>query len=176
MSYLKRGKGKKTCDVTKYDFFSHYRRNVKLQKLERKAYSAFLKDLFSTYSELIVREALELKLGKLGKIRIQSRQLHPVNKDGKLAKSLQVDWMKTWGYWEVEYPGKTRQEITEIKNKPVLYFENEHTNGEFYRHIWDNSTAIVKYKRFYKFKASRQYSRLIAKVVKDPNRKVFYYG
>ena len=174
--FLKRGKGKNICDIRKYDFFSHYRKNAKLSKLERKAYSAFIKDLLSMYSEAIVREALHLKLGKLGTIRIQSRKLHPITKDGKLAKSLKVDWIKTYEYWNTIYPGKTKSELKEIKNKTVIYFDNEHTNGEFYIHWWDNATAPIKYKRFYKFKAARQYSRLIAKIVKDPNRKTFYYG
>jgi hypothetical protein len=66
--------------------------------------------------------------------------------------------------------------ITEIDNKTVIYHENEHSNQEFYEHHWDKLTANLKYKNFYKFKPSRQYSRLIAKVVKDPNRKTFYYG
>lgn len=175
-SYLKRGKGKNICDIKKYDFFSHYRKNAKLEKLERKQYSAFIKELFTTYSENIVKENLQLKLGKLGIIRVQAKTLNFFTKEGKLAKSLEVDWIKTWEFWETKYEGKTRDEITEIKNKKVLYFENEHTNREFYRHLWDNATAVVKFKRFYKFKPSRQYSRLITKVVTDPNRKTFYYG
>tara|TARA_R110000868_G_scaffold411280_1_gene702655 strand:- start:364 stop:900 length:537 start_codon:yes stop_codon:yes gene_type:complete len=175
-NYLKRGKGKAIADIKKYDFFSHYRKNTKLVKLERTAYSSFLKDLLITYSETIVKENLQLKLGKLGYIRIQAKKLHFFTKDGERAKTLQVNWPETWKYWEKKYEGKTRDEITEITNKKVLYFENEHTNKEFYRHLWDNATAIVKFKRFYKFKPSRQYSRLIAKIVTDPNRTTFYYG
>ena len=174
--YLKRGKGKAIADVKKYDFFSHYRKNAELEKLERKEYSNFLKDLLTLYSEMIVKENFQLKLGRLGYIRIQAKKLHFFTKEGKRAKTLQVDWPKTWVYWEKKYEGKTRDEITEIKNKKVLYFENEHTNKEFYRHLWDNATAVVKFKRFYKFKPSRQYSRLITTMVTDPNRTVFYYG
>ena len=117
-----------------------------------------------------------MKLGKLGYIRIQAKQLTFIKKNGELAKSLKVDWVKTWSHWERKYEGRTRDEITEIKNKKVIYFENEHTNKEFYKHLWDNATAIVKFKRFYIFKPSRQYSRMIAEVVKSPDRKIFYYG
>jgi hypothetical protein len=60
-NYLKRGKGKSTGDIKKYDFYSHYRKNAKGNKLERKQYAAFLKDLLTTYAEAIVEEALELK-------------------------------------------------------------------------------------------------------------------
>lgn len=173
--YLKRGKGKKS-NITKYDFYSYYRKNATRTKLERKEYSRFLKDILVKYSEAIVLDALELKIGKLGYIRVQSKKLNFFNKEGKLQRSLKVDWKATWDYWENLYEGKTRDEITEIKNKKVVYHQNDHTNQEFYRHLWDKATAIVKYKRFYRFKPSRQYSRLIAKVAKDPNRKTYYYG
>jgi len=175
-NYLKRGSGKSIAGVKKYDFYSHYRKNSKLEKIERTEYSRFLKDLLVEYSNAIVEKNMQLKLGKLGYIRIQARKLHFIRKDGKIAKSLRVDWQKTWAFWESKYEGKTRDEITEIKNKKVLFFENSHTNQEFYMHLWDNTTAIVKFKRFYKFKPSRQYSRLINKVVSDPNRTTFYYG
>lgn len=174
--YLKRGKGKKPGDIKKYDFYSYYRKNAQREKLERKKYSAFLKDLLTTYSEMIVKENFELKLDKIGYIRVQARPLKFLKKDGTLAKSLKVNWPATWEMWEKKYPGLSRDEITELKNKKVIYFENAHTNQEFYCHLWDNKTALLKFKSFYKFKPSRQYSRLISKVVKEPNRKVFYYG
>lgn len=174
--YLKRGVGKHTGDIRKYDFYSYYRKNTKFPKMERKAYSAFLKEMLSTYSEEIVRSNMELKLGKLGFIRIQAKKLHYFKKDGTRADSLKVNWKKTWEYWEGKYEGKNRDEITGIKDKTVIYHNNEHTNGEFYQHLWDKLTSVVKYRGLYKFVPSRQYSRLIAEVVSDPQRKIFYYG
>jgi len=176
MQGLKRGKGKSIASIKKYNFFSYYREKTILNKIERKEYSSFIKDLLIAYSEAIVKENLQLKMGKLGTIRIQAKKLHYFTKNGERAKTLQVDWQKTLAYWEEKYEGKTRDELKKIQNKTVIYHENEHTNGEFYRHLWDNLTAVVKYKRFYKFKPSRQYSRLIATTVKDKNRKIFYYG
>jgi hypothetical protein len=173
--YLKRGEGRKS-NITKYDFFSYYRKNAEFSKLERKQYSGFLKELLTTYSEAIVKEALELKLGSLGYIRIQAKKLTFLNAKGKPQKSLKVNWKDTWTYWENKYQEMTRDEIVKIENKKVIYHLNDHTNQEFYRHLWDKTTAIVKYKRFYNFKASRQYSRMIATIVKDPQRKIFYYG
>lgn len=175
-NYLKRGKGKNIGAIKKYDFFSYYRKNAKLNKLNRQEYSKFLKDLLVQYSETIVRENMQLKIGKLGYIRIQAKKLHFVKQNGKVSKTLKVDWQETWIYWERKYEGKTRDEIVKIANKQVLFFENDHTNQEFYMHVWDNKTAPVKFKNFYKFKPSRQYSRLIKEMVSVPNRTVFYYG
>ena len=173
--YLKRGKGEKST-ITKYHFYSYYRAHSQYSKLERTQYSRFLKELLIAFSEAVEKEALELKLGKLGYIRVQAKKLNFFNKEGKLQKSLKVDWKATWEFWEQKYEGLTRDEITQIKNKKVIYHQNDHTSQEFYRHLWDKATAIVKYKRFFKFKPSRQYSRLITKVVTDPRRTVFYYG
>jgi len=174
--YLKRGKGKTTGDIHKYDFFKHYKKKAKNAKLERKEYDAFLKELLSTFSRTIVKENMQLKLGPLGYLRVKANKLHFFKKNGEKSKSLKVDWPTTWKMWEKTYEGKTRDEITELKGKKVVYFMNDHTNQEFYQHYWDRLTSSVKYHRFYEFTPSRQYSRLINTVVKDPNRKIYYYG
>ena len=176
MNSLKRGEGKTKGNIKKKDFYNYYVNNAKEKLVEKSTYNKFLKDLLDAFSKAIVETGLELKLNKLGKIRVRTKELHFFNKDGKRAKSVRVNWKDTWDYWFKKYPGLTKEEIININNKPIIYHDNEHTNGEFYEHYWDNSTINLKYKSFYNFNASRQYSRLIAKVVKDPNRKTFYYG
>ena len=89
-NYLKRGTGKNTGNVKKYDFYSYYRKHTKFPRMERKEYSAFLKDLLSTFSENIVKENMELKLGKLGFIRIQAKKLHYFKKDGTRSDTLKL--------------------------------------------------------------------------------------
>jgi hypothetical protein len=176
LTYLQRGKGKVTGNVKKSDFWKYYLLHSKENKVDKVVYNAFLKDLISTFSEEIVTTGLEIKIPSVGKFRIRSKKLVFFNKEGIKSKTLRVDWHKTWAHWHNKYPDLNRQQITEIKDKTVIYHENEHTSQEFYEHHWDKITTALKYKNFYKFKPSRQYSRLIAKIVKDPNRKVFYYG
>jgi hypothetical protein len=173
---MNRGKGKTTGELRKKDFYNYYVNNSKEPIISQSVYNKFLKELLNNYSKEIVEKGLELRLNKLGKIRVRTKELHYFNKEGKRAKSIRVNWKATLEYWKNKYPELTKKELKNIKNKPLLYHDNEHSNGEFYEHYWDNSTANVKYKSFYNFSASRQYSRLIAKVVKDPNRKTFYYG
>lgn len=175
-NFLKRGKGKIKGSIKKDAFYNFYEKNCKEKKISRIAYNAFLKELLDNFSKAIVELGLELKIVKVGKIRIKSNKLNFFKKDGTRSKHLRVNWQATWDYWHTKYSNLTKQEITEVKNKKVLYHDNDHTNQEFYSHHWDNLTMSLKYKTFYNFKPSRQYSRLIAKVVKDPNRKVFYYG
>jgi hypothetical protein len=176
LSYLQRGKGKVKGNVKKNDFYKFYLENAKEKVIDRITYNAFLKEVIETFSNAIVTTGLELKINSVGKIRVRTQRLNFFKKDGVKSKSLRVDWHKTWAHWHNKYPGLSRQEITEVPDKTLIYHENEHSNQEFYEHHWDKLTTSLKFKNFYKFKPSRQYSRLIAKVVKDPNRKTFYYG
>lgn len=175
MNSLKRGKGKHTGSIKRNDFYKYYQENARLTKVDRIKYNGFLKELLETFGKAIVEEGLELKLNQLGKIRIRTRILNLIKSNGEL-NSLKVNWKTTWDYWFSKYPGLTREEIVQQPGKKLLYHDNEHSNQEFYVHYWNNFTTNLKYKSFYDFKPSRQFARLLAQVVKDPNRKIFYYG
>lgn len=175
MSSIQRGKGKHISSIRKNDFYKYYQENARLTKVDRVKYNGFLKELLETFGRLIIEEGLELKLNQIGKIRIKTKILNLIKSNGDLSK-LKVDWKSTWDHWFSRYPNLSREEIVKIKDKKLLYHDNEHSNQEYYVHYWNNFTSNLKYKSFYDFKPSRQYSRLLAKVIKDPNRKIFYYG
>ena len=175
MNSLQRGKGKHTGSIRKNDFYKYYQANAKLTKVDRIKYNGFLKELLETFGKLIIEEGLELKLNQIGKIRIRTKILNLIKPNGDLSR-LKVDWKATWDHWFSRYPNLSREEIIKIKDKKLLYHDNEHSNQEYYVHYWNNFTSNLKYKSFYEFKPSRQYSRLLAKIIKDPNRKIFYYG
>lgn len=175
-TYLKRGQGKVKGNIKKDAFFSYYVENAKEKTVEKKTYNKFIKELLEVFSTAIVEKGLELKINKVGKLRIKSNTLYFFKKNGERNKSLKVNWEATWTHWHNKYPELTRDQIVAIPDKKLVYHENEHSSQEFYRHHWDKLTINLRYKSFYNFKASRQYLRLIAKVVKDPNRKIFYYG
>lgn len=175
-TYLQRGKGKICGDIKRRHFFAFYKKHAKEKQVTEKQYKSFLTELLSIFSEKIITEGLELKIVQFGKIRIRSNKLHFFKKNGERCKSLRPDWKKTWEYWFTKYPGLSRQEIVAIEGKKVIYHDNDHTDGEFYEHFWDKTKIICNHANFYTFTASRQYSRLLAKTVKDVDRKVFYYG
>lgn len=174
--HLKRGKGKLSGDIKKRDFFNHYKKTAQEKLLTQPKYNAFIKELLEELSKAIVTTGLELKLGRIGRLRIKSTKLNFFRKDGRRSFSLKPNWKATWDYWRVKYPGLSDSEIIAIEDKKLVFHENEHSSQEFYQHFWDKISSNMKFQKFYNFKASRQYSRLLAQVVKDPNRKVFYYG
>lgn len=169
---LKRGKGKLTIDINRYTFYSYYVKNRVGKKIDRKTYNKFFAELFDTYSKAIVNENLELKLSNVGKVRMKSIKVYPIDKDGNLSKSLRIDWKTTKEYWKQKYPGLTLDELKNIPNKPLIRFESE----EGCKFHWDKITIPLKGKGYYNFKPSRIYSRMAAPIMNDPNRKVFYYG
>jgi hypothetical protein len=175
-NYLIRGEGKNKGGIKRKHFFAYYKKNAKSKLVPEKIYRDFLTDLLKELSTRMITENLEVRVPTMGKFRIQTRPTTFLKQDGTLCKSLRPDWIKTWEYWEDKYPGLTRQEITEIKGKKVIYHTNEHTGGDFCSHLWDKENVVIRYHSFFKFTAPRQYCRLLAKTVKDPNRKVFYYG
>jgi hypothetical protein len=170
----KKREGKFKGNVKKEDFFNYYKENAKLSNFDKKKYSSFLRDLLESFSVSIVKDGLELSMHGLGKLRVRTVAKGLLNNKGELRK-LKPNWKATKDYWATQYPDLTKEEIALIKNKTIIYHTNDHSNGEYYRHFWDKTNSILKYQNFYEFKASRQFSRLIASTVKNPNRKTFYY-
>ncbi len=172
---LIRTEGRFNGNIKKNDFFKFYKANSK-NPVNQKVYNAFVKELLTQYMESIILEGEEIRLGMIGRLRVRTNQLKVIKDNGELAKSLKPNWELTWKYWFEKYPGMSKEEIVNLTNKKVIYHENEHSHGEFYDFFWDKVTSNVRYKSLFKFVASRQYKRLLNSVVKDTNRKVFYYG
>lgn len=74
-SIYQRGKGKNTGSVKKDAFFAFYAANAKEKLVDRKVYNNFLKELLHNFSTAIVELGLELKINKVGKLRIKSSPL-----------------------------------------------------------------------------------------------------
>ena len=93
---IKRGKGKQLGDVKKKDFYTHYKAHAKEELISKPLYNSFVKELLNAFSSAIVELGLELKINKVGKLRIRSKKLHFFDKNGKRCKSLRVNWEATW--------------------------------------------------------------------------------
>lgn len=164
-----------SSDIKKKAFRDFYKKHRVDKPLTDSQYNAFLADLLRRLATAIVEEGIEVKLIKVGKIRVKSEKMPILDKEGNLTK-LRPDWVATKQLWATKYPGLSKEELKAIPHKPLVFHENEHSDGEHYRHYWDKTTCYLKLANLYKFRASRCFSRMISKVVKNPNRTVFYYG
>lgn len=176
--FLIRGKGKFISDFKKKDLYKHYRANYTTGKaVTRQTYNDFTRELLTVLGELIVTEGIELRLYSAGCLRIKVIEGNKLlfDKEGNFRKP-NVDWKRTWEYWYTKYPDLSRKEIVALPDKKVLFHENQHSSGEIYKFFWDRTTVTFNHQGYYEFVPTRTLVRLLAKTVKDPNRKVYYYG
>lgn len=161
-------------NIKRKEFFEYYCEHAKYSSLHKDKYNAFIKELLQTLGTAVVKEGIELHMPFLGKLRIKAINSGLLNNKGELRK-LRVDWQATKKYWSEIYPGLTPEELKAIPKKTVIYHTNEHSNKEYYTHFWDKVVGGQNLYLF-EFQASRQFSRMIATVAKDPNRKIYYYA
>lgn len=165
---FKRTGGKLNSDVLRYQFYSDYAKTLPVsERIGRTSFNRFTKDLISTLVTAIIEENLELKFTHIGRLRVREKVIKTVN--------IRVDWKTTWEYWNEKYPGLTRDEILQIKDKKTLRFDNE-ISAYNYSFYWDKLTVPYPILRYYKFKASKHNSIALNKSIINPDRKVFYYG
>lgn len=144
-----------------------YREKKKLEDkefLSFKEYKEICYNFNKLLSKKIVEESFEYKMpSKLGILRIRKGKLKFKIKDGKLKPSRKIiDWGNTRKIWYKKYPGLTLKELKNIKNKPLVMYTNEHTNGEVMRWYWDKNRCEIKNKSTYLFRPTK-YNRLYLK-------------
>jgi len=136
--------------------------------VDRKIFDKISGELFHAFAMSMIKEATTIKLTRLGDFRIRGFKPKYLNAAGELkAKILRPDWKKTKEYWAVKYGGLSAVELKKIKNKPIIYHMNEHSNGYSYETIWNKQTVAVKGKSCYYFKAARKYDRERARLIKE---------
>ena len=128
-------------------------------------------------SDKIIKESFDFKMPhRMGALSIRKGKLNICVKDGKLEKGkLIIDWGKSWAYWKEQYPGKTRKEINEIKDKVVIYNMNDHTNGYVMRWKWDKSTCNLPNHTVYQFRPTKQNRLTLAAWINNDERTNDYY-
>jgi len=170
---MKRSKGKNNSDINVEDIYKYYKSKVD-NPIDIKIFRKFYKEMFSEFSELLL-QGKEIKLNNIGEFKIIEYKPKLI-KEGKInTKAIAPDWARTKEYWNTLYPGKTLKELKNIENKPIIYHENDHTNGQQYKYYWDKITTELKCKSAYQFKPVRKYKRKLSSILKDKNINIFYY-
>ncbi|KKP52081.1 MAG: hypothetical protein UR43_C0015G0017 [candidate division TM6 bacterium GW2011_GWF2_33_332] len=145
--------------------------------LDYKKFSAILKDSNKKLSSLIIDEAIEFKMPlRLGFVRIKKYKKSPhINDDGTVdKKGLSIDWPSSKSLWNREYPGKTKEELKEIRKKPLVYFLNEHTDGYGFMLYWSKKGSNAVNRSLYSLVFTFSNNRHLAKVLQG-ERKIDYY-
>lgn len=168
------GVHKYKIDYGNTDIFKYYKEKTgNPHKLTQKKYFDIFEEFITYVKELMLNNGFSYHMpARLGNLHFYKYKVKiRLNPDGSLDKrNLRVDWDATKKFWAELYPGKTIQELKEIKDKPRLFYMNKHTDGFRIRLKWDKTTAYYKYKSYYRLKLVRQFARQVAEVVKsNPN-------
>lgn len=82
---------------------------------------------------------------------------------------LKPDFNKCWQIWREKWPDKTDEEIKTIKDKPLVYFLNEHSDGYKASIRWRRLFTYTKRIGFYKFFPAKSFRRKLAQKMKQEN-------
>jgi len=148
--------------------------------LDRKTFVYILKDFNLELARLIIEENEEFRMpSNLGTVRIRKyKKRIRVMPDGSLdVRNLSVDWEATKKLWLQEYPeyadeikSKYMPTLKNIKNKPIVYHLNQHTENYVARIFWNKIGCKVKNKNVYSIVLTYTNKRRIARLLKtNPN-------
>lgn len=172
---FKRTKGYYNSDYTIQDFYEWYCATASgpiSKDLFKKVFKKFIERMMIE----IIYNSAEMDMGNsLGILRIRDKEYKiELNEEGRVdKKKLIPNWGKTLKKWKVLYKDTDPNEWHNIKNKPIIYHENEHSDQTLKQWFWDRSAVELKNGHHYKFNATRYWDRLLAKVNKESN--VSYY-
>jgi hypothetical protein len=110
------------------------------------------------------------RLGSLG--IIQTKKVIKFHEDGTLnTDHLGVDWDKTLILWRKLYPDCVKlKDYKQYKNKPMVYYTNEHTDGRILKFHWKKKNTNIKNKSVYAFGIASQYKRALVNLINNnPN-------
>lgn len=163
-----------TIDLGNTEIFKYYcQKTGNPHNLTQKKYFEIFKEYIEYVKKMMMENSFRFAIpGRLGYLYIYGYKVkYKLDENGNLDKrSLRVDWDATKKYWKELYGDLTVAELKEIKGKPKIYLLNKHSSGKRFRTQWNKTTAIFNNKRLYSIKGVRQYSRQLAKTVKNnPN-------
>lgn len=162
--HFKRGKRKYKTDYGYKDLYKHYLDNHP-DNVDYKTYIEVMKRYYDLIMPMVIEEGLEIRLpARMGHFRIKQHNYEiRLNDKGELDKRhLIVNYKKTKDLWEKKYPGKTPEELKKIKDKPLVYHLNEHSDGKLYIFFWDKVVCKAPHQRYYKIIVTRKWKNYLS--------------
>ena len=173
--YFGKGNRKHVADYKSKEIYRFYKKDQKDKAVDYSKFWKVWEEFIDIRMQLVIYENLEFYMSnRTGSIRVEI-----VCDALKLRKDGSVRMWKNWGetvkLWAKLYPGKTPEEIKAIKDKPVVYYTNDHVDGKVLRYFWDKSTCNFKNHTHFKFEPIRKWQRKLAAYI-NTTKKLHYYG
>lgn len=167
-----RGKGRVKADYKFKEIYDFYKELNGEKALPKSVVMEIYKRLFPEIVKLMVFDNLDYRMpARLGYIRVKKKKIEvKLDSEGNVdARRLSVNWKKTLEYWRKLYPGKTREEIKEIEDKPVIRELNEHSGGYRVIWYWDKTTCNLKNQTAYYIDMTRDNDQILSSGIKYNN-------
>ena len=174
--HFKRKEGKYKADLVTRDIYKFYVNKVK----NPLSYTVFSKIIQEVNKNCIYKLALtggEFRMPYgTGVLYVAKRKINlKLNPDGTVyLKNLKVDWKKTKELWEKRYPGISAEDIVKIKDKPKVFYLNEHSNKYRMVYNWDRKTCNMKNQSLYLFRVARTLKSEVAKYFVESGNTNYY--
>lgn len=112
---------------------------------------------------LILNNNLEYYISNIGfMISVRKSKRKPKIVNGKLYNTVPVDWNTTKKLWATDEEAKEK--------KIIVRFNNSHTSGYVFSIRLIKTGLGFKNKKYYKFKAARDFARDLSKRIKDEEK------
>lgn len=174
MIAFKRGKRKLIASYKTKDFYIFYKKKYTTRAVDFKTFTSLWDKFIDLRMQLVIYNNLEFHMpNRFGSIIVNSvGEVIKIKKNGKLRTI--PDWGESKKLWEKMYPDKTSEDIKNIKDKPTVYFTNDHSNGKFVKIIWDKTSCNFKLHSYYSFKPVRKWSVKVAQYIKTTKTMHYY--
>ena len=177
MAFWGKGKRKVIADFKTKDIYKFYKDKYGDKAKDFSTFCRVWDRFIEVRMQMIIFDNLELYMPyRLGSLRVRiGNSIYKLNRDGEVdMKRIPIDWKRTVDEWMVLYPGKSLQEMKEIKNKPLIRILNEHSDGKKLFWFWDKFTSNVKNKTAYRLEVTRDWDRMLSNKVKKTKRLDYY--
>jgi nucleoid DNA-binding protein len=141
--------------------FKFYKKKYPKTVVTKKKYNLVCTTFFKEIVKFVL-EGKEFKLPfGLGKFSIVKRK--------NMMDNLKVDWKSTVELWDEKYGrGIDKYAYSDIKDKPLVRYMNNHTNKHYYRWFWERG-RITNIKT-YAFKPVRSVTKEVGRVIREDKK------
>jgi len=173
--HFPRGDRKIIADYKSKEIYRHYKQKQGESAVDYKTFWKVWEEFIEIRMQLVIYNNLEFYMPcRFGSLRVEIVcDALTLRKDGTVR--MWKNWGDTVKLWAKIYPGKTPTEIKEIKDKPIVYYTNDHVDGKVLRYHWDKSTCNFKHHTHYSFEPIRKWQRKLADYI-NTTKKLNYYG
>jgi len=161
-----RTEGKIKTHYGMVDYFKFFKSKHPTIKIDRVKYSNIISEFNEGLVNLIIEDNLEYDLPYLGStISIKKEKRVPRIVNGKLYNTVPVDWVATNKLWS--------EDKDAYDKKLLVRYSNTHSSKYVFRIYFKKYKQVFLNKKYYFFKPTRTFQRLLSARIKDNNKEKY---